>query len=109
LYNILTEFGVPMMRVGLIKLCLDVTCNEAHIGKRLFDSFPKQNDVKQNVCYHCFSTFFRRRHFKKAQDNQEVLELNGTHQLPFHSVDNNLLDENINFINKTRKLCWMLL
>jgi hypothetical protein len=47
MYNILIEFGVPMKLVRLIKICLNQTYSEVHIGKHLNDSFPVQNGLKQ--------------------------------------------------------------
>jgi hypothetical protein len=47
LYNILIEFGVPMKLVRLIKMCLNETYSKVRIGKRLSDSFPIQNGLKQ--------------------------------------------------------------
>jgi hypothetical protein len=47
LYNILTEFGVPMKKVKLIKFCLNETYSKARIGKNLSENFPIQNGLKQ--------------------------------------------------------------
>jgi hypothetical protein len=47
LYNILVEFGIPKKLVRLIKMCLNETYSEVHIGKRLSDKFPIQNGLKQ--------------------------------------------------------------
>jgi hypothetical protein len=47
LYNILTEHGVPMKLVRLIKMYLNETYSEVHIGKHLPDSFSIQNGLKQ--------------------------------------------------------------
>jgi hypothetical protein len=46
LNNILTEFGVPMKLVRLIKMCLNEAYSRVHIGKYLFDNFRIQNSLK---------------------------------------------------------------
>jgi hypothetical protein len=46
LYSILTEFGLPMKIVRLIKMHLNETCSKVHIGKHLYDKFPVQNGLK---------------------------------------------------------------
>jgi hypothetical protein len=38
-YNILIEIRVPMKLARLIKMCLNETYRNFHIGKRLSDSF----------------------------------------------------------------------
>jgi hypothetical protein len=47
LYNILTDFGMTMKLVRLIKLCLNETYSKVRIGKYLSDNFPLQNGLKQ--------------------------------------------------------------
>jgi hypothetical protein len=47
LYNILIEFGVPTKLVRLIKICLNETYSNVHIGKHLPDMFPIQTGLKQ--------------------------------------------------------------
>jgi hypothetical protein len=37
LYNILTEFGIPWILAGLIKMCLNETYSRVHTGKTLSD------------------------------------------------------------------------
>jgi hypothetical protein len=57
LYNILTEFGVAMKRVGLIKMCLKKMYSKVRIRTYLSDNFSIQNNIKQEmICHHCFST-----------------------------------------------------
>jgi hypothetical protein len=46
LYNILTETGVPIKLVKLIKICLKEMYSEVRIGKLLSDNFPNQNGLK---------------------------------------------------------------
>jgi hypothetical protein len=47
LYNILTEFCIPMKLVRLIKMCLNETYWRMQVGKRLSDTFPIRNGFKQ--------------------------------------------------------------
>jgi len=42
LYNILIEFGIP-----LIKKCLNETSSKERVGKNLSDMFPVRNGLKQ--------------------------------------------------------------
>jgi hypothetical protein len=55
LYNILTEFGIPMKLVELIKKFENETYDKTCIGKNLSDTFSIQNGLKQQDAYpHCF-------------------------------------------------------
>jgi hypothetical protein len=57
LYSILIEYGVPMKRVRLIKMCLNEAYSKVRIGTHLSDNFPIQNGLKEGALYrHCFST-----------------------------------------------------
>jgi hypothetical protein len=47
LYNILTEFGIPMKVVRLIKMCLSETYSRVRVGEHLSDTFPIKNGLKQ--------------------------------------------------------------
>jgi hypothetical protein len=46
LYNILTEFGVPMGLVRLIKACLSETHSRVCVGKHFSNTFSIQNGLK---------------------------------------------------------------
>jgi len=47
LYNILTEFGILMKLVRLIKMCLTETNSRARVGKNLSDMFSIGNGLKK--------------------------------------------------------------
>jgi hypothetical protein len=47
LYNILTELGIPMKLVRLIKMGLNVTYSRVRVGKDLSDMCPIRNGLKQ--------------------------------------------------------------
>jgi hypothetical protein len=47
LYNILIEFEIPRILVGLIKMCLNEIYSRVHIGKDLSDKFTVQNGLQQ--------------------------------------------------------------
>jgi hypothetical protein len=46
LYNILTEFSMPVKLVRLIKMCFNETYSKVCIGKHLSNAFPIQNGLK---------------------------------------------------------------
>jgi len=49
LYNILTEFGIPMKLVGLIKIYLTETYSRVRVGKNLSDMFPIRYGLKKEI------------------------------------------------------------
>jgi len=46
-YNILSEFGIPMKLIRLIKKFLNDIYSRVQIGKLLYDIFPSKNGLKQ--------------------------------------------------------------
>jgi len=47
LFNIFTEFDIPMTVAKLIKMCINETCSKVQRGKHLSHTFPIQNVLKK--------------------------------------------------------------
>jgi hypothetical protein len=90
-----------MKLVRLIKMCLNETYSKVHIGKYLSDSFPIQNDLKQDDALPPLLFNFALVYaIRKVRKNQVGLKLNGTHQLLAYVDDVNLLGDNTDTINR---------
>jgi hypothetical protein len=58
LYNILTEFGITMKLVRLVKMCLNETYSRVRVGKHLSDTFPIKNGVENSLVFTQFFILF---------------------------------------------------
>jgi len=57
LYNYLIVFGIHMIPVSLIKMCLPETSSKFWVGKNLSDIYPFRNTLKnENYYHHSLST-----------------------------------------------------
>jgi hypothetical protein len=105
LYNILIEFGIYMKLVRLIRMCLNKTYSKIDVGKYLHDTFPIQNGLKRGDALSSLLFDFALEYdIRKARENQVELKLNGLHQLLVYADDLNLLENNIDTINKNAGL-----
>jgi len=104
LYNILNEFGVPIILVRLIKVCLLETYGRVRLGKNLSHMFPSRNGLKQrNDLSPLLFNYALKYAVRWAQVIQDGLKLNGTHLLRVYADDVNILGRSVHTIWKTQK------
>jgi hypothetical protein len=101
LYNILTEYGLLMELVSLIKMCLNKTCNKVRIVKYFISHVTYSKLSETRRCLTPLPFNFAIEYFlRKVQNNQVGIEMNGTHRLLIYADSMNLLG---NIINTTKK------
>src|SRR5215469_16281959 len=101
LYNILNEYGAPKKLVRLIKMCLTETYSRVRVGKNLSDMFPIRNGLKQGDALSPLLFNFALEHaFRRVQENQVGLKLNGTHHLLAYADDVNILGGSVDTVKK---------
>jgi hypothetical protein len=100
-YNIITEVGITMKLVKLIKMCLKEKYRFVRIGENLFDSFPIQNGLKQgDALSPVFFNFALEYAIRKVQENHEDLEWNETHLILVYADDVNLLGKSMKTVQR---------
>jgi hypothetical protein len=97
LYNILTEFRIPMKLARLITMCLNETHRTVYVGKHLCDMVPI---TCNNGLSSSFSNTALEYDIRKFQVNHDGLKLNGTHQLLVYADDVNILGGSVHTIKK---------
>jgi len=96
LYNIISEFGIPMKLIRLIKMCLYETCTRVHVGRYLLDILPIKNGFKQGYpLLPLLFNFSLEYAIGRVQVNKDGLKLHGTHQLPVYADDVNMLGRSV--------------
>jgi len=106
LSEIITEFGIPMKLVRLIKMCLTETYSRVRVGKNLSDMFPIRNGLKQgDALSPMLFNFALEYTIRRVQVNQDGLKLNGTHQLLVYANNVNKLSRSIHNLKKDTVAC----
>jgi hypothetical protein len=99
--NILTEFGVTMKLVRLIKMYLNETYSKIRIGKYLSDNISYSNGLKQGDALSPLLLNFALEYaIRNFQENHVGLKLNAPYQLLVYADSVNLLVGKINITKK---------
>jgi len=90
-----------MKLVRVMKTCLAETYSRVWVGKNLSDRFPIRNGLKQGGALSplLFNVALEYAIWS-VQVNQDILKLNGTHQLLVYAGDVNILEGSVHAMNE---------
>jgi hypothetical protein len=79
-----------------VKQVMLITVLNGGTGKHLYGRFVTQNGIKRNALFTLLFDLALEFLMTKAQENQTILKLTGTHHLVVYTENDNFLGENIN-------------
>ena len=104
LYNIPSEFGIPITPTTLIKMCLNESRSRVWVGKHLPNMFPIKNGMKQgDTLTQLLFNFALQYAIRKVRAKQKGFKLNSTHSDLFCADDVNILDGSTYTVKKNTK------
>jgi len=105
MYNILTEFGITMKLIRLIKMYLNETYSTVQVGKNFSDKFPIRNGMKQGDALSIFLFNLALDYTtRRVQINQDGLKLKGIHLLLVYADDVNILGGSVHTVQEMQKV-----
>ena len=101
MYYILTEFGIHLKPVRLIKICLVETYSRVCLGKHFSDTFPIKYGLQQrDAVSPLLFNFALEYAIGRVHPMQDGLKLNGKHQLLVYAEDVNILGRSVHTVRK---------
>jgi hypothetical protein len=106
LYIILTEFGIPMNPITLLKMCLNELYSRVRVGKHLSDIFPTRSGLKQgDALSPLLLNFALEDAIRSVRVKENGLKLNSKYQHFVYGDDVNILGGSVHTVkNKAEAL-----